>query len=157
VPSAVLISSLGDSVKNLIQDVQGNTLQIPAPRPEVAQWPLVGEKLYAAWGQAHADLPALVQSLQPKVGELAKEALSMVASIGGGILQFVAALVIAGIIMAFGEAGDRTSRAIFERLASKEHGAEFAHLATTTIRAVKPWFTRCCSASQEWRTTFSSR
>jgi predicted PurR-regulated permease PerM len=60
----------------------------------------------------------------------------MVASIGGGILQFLAALIVAGIIMAFGEQGDRASRAIFERLAGKEHGAEFAHLATTTIRAV---------------------
>jgi predicted PurR-regulated permease PerM len=136
VPSAVLMSSLGDSVHQLIQHVQHNTLQIPPPRPGVAQWPLVGEKVYTLWQQAHADLPAMVQSLQPKIGELAKEALAMVASIGGGILQFVAALIIAGIIMAFGEAGDRTSRAIFERLAGKERGAEFAHLATTTIRAV---------------------
>jgi len=136
VPSAVLISSLGDSVHQLIQDVQHNTLQIPPPRPSVTQWPLVGKKVYTVWEQAHADLPALVQSLQPKIGELAKEALAMVAGIGGGILQFVAAFVIAGIIMAFGEAGDRTSRAIFERLADKERGAEYAHLATTTIRAV---------------------
>ena len=60
----------------------------------------------------------------------------MVASIGGDILMFVAAFIIAGIIMAFGEGGDRASRAIFERLAGKEHGAEFAHLATATIRAV---------------------
>lgn len=136
VPSAVLLSSLGDSVRDLIHDVQHDTLRIPAPYPEVAQWPLVGEKLHAAWAQAHADLPALVQSLQPKLGELARKALAMVASIGTEILQFVAALVIAGIIMAFGEAGDRTGRALFERLSSKERGAELAHLATTTIRAV---------------------
>jgi len=60
----------------------------------------------------------------------------MVASIGGGILQFLAALIVAGIIMAFGAGGRRASRAIFERLAGREHGAEFAHLATATIRAV---------------------
>lgn len=136
VPSAVLMSSLGDSVRQLIQDVQHDTLQIPPPRPGVAQWPLVGEMVHRVWEQAHADLPALVQSLQPNIGALAKNALSMVASIGGAILQFVAAVIIAGIIMAFGEAGDRTGRAIFERLAGKEHGAEIAHLATATIRAV---------------------
>jgi predicted PurR-regulated permease PerM len=116
--------------------VQNNTLQIPPPRPGVAQWPLVGETVYTMWEKAHADLPALVQSLQPKIGELAKEALTMVASIGGAVLQFIAAFIIAGIIMAFGEAGDRISRAICERLAGRERGAEFAHLATTTIRAV---------------------
>jgi len=136
VPSAVLMSSLGDSVHQLIQDVQDSTLQIPSPPPGVAQLPLVGETVNTMWEKAHADLPALVQSLQPKIGELAKNALTLVASIGGAILQFVAAFIIAGIIMAFGEAGDRTSRAIFARLAGKERGAEFAHLATTTIRAV---------------------
>lgn len=136
VPTAVLLSSLGDSVHQLVADVQHDTLQIPPPRPGTAKFPLIGDKIHAVWQQAHDDLPALVRSLQPKIGELAKGALSMVASIGGGILEFLGALVIAGIIMAFGEGGDGASRAIFERLTGKEHGAEFAHLATTTIRAV---------------------
>jgi len=136
VPSAVLLSSLGDSVRQLVTDVQQDTLQIPPPRPGIAKVPLIGEEVYAAWERAHDDLPALVQSMQPKIGELAKGALAMVASIGGGILQFLAALIVAGIIMAFGAGGRRASRAIFERLAGREHGAEFAHLATATIRAV---------------------
>jgi predicted PurR-regulated permease PerM len=136
VPSAVLLSSLGDSVRQLVTDVQQDTLKIPPPRPGVAKVPLIGDKLFAVWENAHDDLPALVKSLQPKIGDLAKDALAMVASIGGGILQFLAALIVAGIIMAFGEGGDRASRAIFERLTCKEHGAEFAHLATATVRAV---------------------
>lgn len=136
VPSAVLLSSLGDSVRQLITDVQQDTLRIPPPRPGVAQLPLIGERVHTVWAAAHDDLPALVQSLQPKFGELAKDALAMVASIGGVILQFIAALIVAGIIMAFGEGGDRASRAIFERLADEEQGARFAHLVTTTIRAV---------------------
>jgi predicted PurR-regulated permease PerM len=136
VPSAVLLSSLGDSVRQLVVDVQQDTLQIPAPPAAVAKIPLIGNEVQAMWESAHDDLPALVKSLQPKIGSLAKDAMAMVAGIGGGILQFLAALVVAGIIMAFGEGGDRASRAIFERLAGKAHGAEFAHLATTTIRAV---------------------
>ena len=66
-----------------------------------------GRRSSAYWQLAHDNPPALVKSLQPKIGELAKVALAMVASIGGGILAFVAAFIIAGIIMAFGEAGDR--------------------------------------------------
>src|SRR5215471_12890030 len=34
-PTAMLLSSLGDSVRHLIHGVQTNTLQIPAPRPGV--------------------------------------------------------------------------------------------------------------------------
>jgi len=135
-PTAVLLGSLGDSVHRAIDAVQQNTLQIPPPRPAVAAWPVVGPKIHAYWQQAHDDLPTLVKSLQPKVGDLAKVALAMVASIGGGILAFVAAFIIAGIIMAFGEAGDRASRAIFARVVGAERGDEFTVLSVATIRAV---------------------
>jgi len=135
-PTGLLLSSMGDSVQQLIRDVQHDTLRVPPPRPNVAAWPVVGQKVYAFWEKAHADLPGLVQSLQPKIGDLAKATLAMVASIGRAILQFIAALIIAGIIMTFGEAGDRSSRAIFARLVDSERGAEFSHLAVATIRAV---------------------
>jgi predicted PurR-regulated permease PerM len=136
VPTAVLMSSLGDSVHQLIIDVQGDTLEIPAPREAVAKWPVVGEKLYATWSAAYTDLPALIHSMQPKIGELAKGALAFVAGIGAGLLQFVAAFIIAGIIMAFGRSGSRASLAIFERFAGPARGAEFTKLSTATIRAV---------------------
>jgi predicted PurR-regulated permease PerM len=102
VPTAVLLSSLGDSVRQLVTDVQQDVLQIPPPRPGLAKVPLIGEQVYSVWQSAHDDLPALVKGLQPKIGELAKDALAMVAGLGGAILQFVAALIVAGIIMAFG-------------------------------------------------------
>jgi predicted PurR-regulated permease PerM len=135
-PTAMLLSSLGDSVQQLIHDVQHNTLQIPTPRPGVEKWPFVGKQIHDVWAQAHADLPALVQSMQPKIGELAKTALGFVASIGGGLLQFVASFIIAGIIMAFGQSGSRASQAIFERIIGTARGSEFARLSTATIRAV---------------------
>jgi len=135
-PTAMLLSSLGDSVQQLVHGVQNNTLQIPAPRPSVQAWPVVGKKLHDVWSKAHADLPALVQSMQPKIGELARIALGVVASIGGGVLQFLAAFIIAGIIMAFGQSGSRGSQAIFERIVGHARGSAFASLSTATIRAV---------------------
>jgi len=136
VPTAVLMSSLGDSVHQLINDVQEDTLEIPAPRESIATWPVVGEKLYAIWSAAYTDLPAFIKSLQPKIGDVAKTAVGFVAGIGAGLLQFLAAFIIAGIIMAFGQAGSRASLAIFERFAGAARGAEFTKLATATIRAV---------------------
>ncbi|MGO9242601.1 MAG: AI-2E family transporter [Bryobacteraceae bacterium] len=135
-PTAMLMSSLGDSVRQLVNDVQNNSLKIPAPRPGVDEWPIVGKKIHDFWSKAYADLPALVQSMQPKIGELAKAALGFVASIGGGLLQFIASFIIAGIIVAFGESGSRSSVAIFERIVGRERGNEFTRLSTATIRAV---------------------
>jgi predicted PurR-regulated permease PerM len=134
VPTAALMNSLGDSVHGLINDVQNNTLQVPPPREGVATWPLVGERVYAFWMKAHTDLPALVQSMQPKIGNLAAAALGFVAGIGGGLLQFLASLAVAGIMMAYGEGGARAIRSIFERVADR--GGEFVDLSTATIRAV---------------------
>ena len=135
-PTATLMSSLGDSVHQLVNDVQNNTLKIPAPRPGVEDWPVVGKKLHDIWAKAHADLPALVRSLQPKIGDLAKTALGFVASIGSGLLQFLAAFIIAGILMTFGQSGGRGSRAISARIAGAARGGEWVKLSTATIRAV---------------------
>src|ERR1700733_1551741 len=136
VPIALLMGSLGDSIRALIEAVQQNTLQIPAPSETVAAWPIIGGKIYAVWSRAHDDLPALVQSLQPKIGELARTALGFVASIGGGLLAFLGALVLAGIFMAFGEYGARACLSVFKRIAGEQRGASLARLSTATIRAV---------------------
>jgi predicted PurR-regulated permease PerM len=136
IPTALLLNSLGDSVRHLVEDVQNGTLKIPPPKESVDKWPVVGHKLHQYWSQAHADLPGLVQTLQPKVGDLAKMALSAVASIGLGLLMFLAALIIAGIIMAYGEAGARSSRAIFGRVVGPDRGEQLTHLTTATIRTV---------------------
>src|SRR5215472_12732456 len=39
VPTAVLMSSLGDTVQEFILDVQSNSLEIPRPPDSVATWP----------------------------------------------------------------------------------------------------------------------
>lgn len=135
-PTAVLMSSLGESVHGLIRAVEENTLSIPAPREGLAEWPLIGERAHAAWSRAHADLPALVQSMQPQIVGLAKGALGFVADIGTGLLRFVLAFVVAGILMAYGQSADRGSRRLFDRIAGAARGAQLAHLSTATIRAV---------------------
>jgi predicted PurR-regulated permease PerM len=135
-PTALLMDSFGSSIHDFVSAVQHNTLEIPAPREGVKGWPVVGERIYDMWSRAHADLPGFVQSMQPKIGELARKALSIVARIGFGLLQFLASFIISGIVMAYGEAGARGSRAIFERIVGPERGERFARLSTATIRAV---------------------
>ena len=45
-PTAMLMSSLGDSVHQLVKDVQNNLLKIPAPRPGVEEWPIIGKQIH---------------------------------------------------------------------------------------------------------------
>ena len=74
--------------------------------------------------------------MQPKIGDLARKALGFVASIGGGLLVFLGALVLAGIFLAFGEQGAGGCLAVFKRLAGEARGKSLARLSTATIRAV---------------------
>ncbi|MDN3919330.1 AI-2E family transporter [Roseateles violae] len=135
-PTAVLMSSVADSVHLLLAELQQNTLQIPPPHASVAGWPLVGDKLYALWELAHNDLPAAIASLQPKIGNLAKTALALVAGVAGAVLSFLASVIIAGVFMAYGDAGERRGRSIFNRIVGGRRGDEFAQLCSATIRAV---------------------
>src|SRR5262245_31905680 len=66
-PTALLMNSFADDVRHFTEAVQQNTLKIPAPPATVEKWPIVGEKIYNIWSKAHADLPGLVKSLQPKI------------------------------------------------------------------------------------------
>jgi predicted PurR-regulated permease PerM len=136
VPTALLMTSLGDSVQDSIATVRENTLTIPAPPPGIAEWPLVGKKIHDLWSRAHDDLPAVVRSMQPQIGDLARTALGMVASIASAALLFLFSFIVAGIIMAFGESGARSIRAIFIRIVGSQRGEGFAKLSTETIRAV---------------------
>ena len=135
-PTAVLLNSFGSSLLDFVRSVQQNTLNVAPPREGIRNWPLVGERIYGVWSQAHTDLPGLVESMQPKIGELARTALATVASIGVGLLKFLASFIVAGILMAYGDSGARGSRAIFARVIGSERGEPFARLSTATIRAV---------------------
>jgi predicted PurR-regulated permease PerM len=88
------------------------------------------------WSLAHTDLPAVIQGMQPKIGELSKVALGVVAGIGGAVLLFLFSFIVAGIIMAFGQAGAASTRSIFDRIVGTGRGEGFARLSTATIRAV---------------------
>ncbi|MGY3942506.1 AI-2E family transporter [Aeromonas tecta] len=135
-PTVAMVSSLGDSVSSLVDKVGNNTLTIPAPSDSIAAIPLVGEKLHAIWLKASTDLPSLVKSYQPQLGELAKQVVGMLASMGGGLLGFVASFIVAGIIMAWGAPGAVSASRIAVRFTDENKGIALVKLCTSTIRAV---------------------
>lgn len=135
-PCALLMSSLADSINNIIHGMRNNTLQIPMPSEAIAEWPFVGKKIHQYWYQAATDLPGLIQTLQPKIGHLAKTALEVVASMGTDVLKFLLSFIVAGIIMAFGQPGASSALAISRRILGESRAEKFTNLCTSTIRAV---------------------
>lgn len=136
IPTWVLMNSFADSVRGFVDAVQQNTLQIPPPREGLRSFPVIGNDLYDTWSKARADLPGLIQTMQPKLTDLARGALALVASIGGGMLLFLASFVVANIVMAYGASAASSGRAIFHRLAGPSKGEALGRLSVATIRAV---------------------
>lgn len=135
-PTAAMLGSLGDSVSALVDKVENHTLVIPPPSAGIADIPLVGAKIQGLWMKASVDLPGLLISYKPQLGDMAKQTVAMLASMGGGLLGFVASFIVAGIIMAWGEPGAISADRIAMRITDERKGLALTKLCTSTIRAV---------------------
>lgn len=136
VPTVIMVGSTVEFAQETFTAFENNNITIPAPAAGVAQWPLIGPKLHEIWTLAANDLPALMEKLHPQLGELFKTALSFIGGLTGGLFQFLFAMIIAGIMMAFGKSGSEAMWKIFRRLSGPEYGDQLYKLSIATIRSV---------------------
>jgi len=135
IPTFLLSDTLVAGVTGLARSLSEGRLTIPMPPESVAGWPLIGEPLDKFWRLASVNLAGALGEIAPQLRGLGKWLLGAAAGAGLGILQFVLAIIIAGVILRHGDSGKRISYAIARRLA-EEHGAGFIDLARATIRSV---------------------
>jgi predicted PurR-regulated permease PerM len=136
IPVYLLGNSLTHSVQAAMQVVKEGGVHIPPPTDAIAQWPIIGEKLHAFWLEAATNLTGLAQKLAPYMKDVSLGLLGQIAGAGVGLLVFIGALIIGGIIMAYGENGERSAIRIASRISGAERGKSIAQLCTATIRAV---------------------
>jgi predicted PurR-regulated permease PerM len=135
VPAVMLSATLVDTAQGLAKGLQDGTLAVPPPPDSVRDWPLVGEALSTFWSQASGNLMAAVQKIAPQLKAVGGWLLSTAAGAGFGILQFIVAIIIAGVFLANAKASGAFARTLAVRLAG-ERGADFASLAEATVRSV---------------------
>lgn len=136
VPVYLLGVSMVESAHGALDMMKGGSWHIPPPNASVAEWPLVGQPLFQFWQQASVDLTSMVKQLVPHLQGMGMTLLGKLAGVGVGFLLFLAALVVAGIFMAYGESGQRSAVQIATRISGPERGPQIAQLCTATIRAV---------------------
>lgn len=135
-PLSLLGASVADTVQQGITGFEDQRIEIPPPPANVRDWPLIGTPLYGIWAHASSDLSWAATQVAPHLKGLSKTLLTQLAGIGSGILMFLVALVVAGLIMAKGATGQRAAVAIATRVAGPQRGEQLAALCTATIRAV---------------------
>lgn len=135
VPAALLGGTIAHGAGSLVEGFDQGTIRIPAPPAGVADWPLVGEPIHGFWSAAAQNLESALLEVAPQVRATISWVLSMAAGLGLGLLQFIFAIVIAGVLLVQDQAGRRATCAIARRLAG-ERGVQFAGLAEATVRSV---------------------
>jgi predicted PurR-regulated permease PerM len=136
VPVYLLGVSIAESARNGMAMVHSGNFHIAPPPEKVADVPVVGPKLHAAWTQASSDLTGLVKKFLPQIKSASLGLLGKVAGFSLGLLMFLGSLIVAGIIMAWGEAGHRSSIRIASRIFGPARGESITQLCVATIRAV---------------------
>jgi predicted PurR-regulated permease PerM len=134
-PTVLLGTTLAESVRLLAIQIGDGTIAIPPPPESVAHWPVIGEPIARFWQLASENLGGALDQIRPQITSLSRWLLSAAASVGLGILQFAAAIIIAGVLLTHAAGGGRVAHAIAVRLAG-ESGTTYADLGQATLRSV---------------------
>jgi len=135
-PTVMLGDSFAGHAKDAHTAFENDTITIEHPDPSVAEWPIIGEKLYDAWSAAADDLPGYLKSYRPQLKQILEGVLAVAANTAGAVLLFLGALIVAGIMMAYGGPGSDAIQRILCRLTDPMRGVRLQALITTTIRSV---------------------
>jgi predicted PurR-regulated permease PerM len=135
IPSVMLAGSAIDGIKTITTGLDEGTLEIPPPPPEVADWPVVGAPTYKIWNLASTNIDAAIKQAEPQLKKATSALISAAAGIGGGVLQSLISIIIAGAFLATADAGKRAAQTVFTRLVG-DQGEALTELAGATIRSV---------------------
>ncbi len=134
-PAMLLSGTLIDTLHALAQGFRDGSIAIPPPPESIRSWPLGGKMLFEFWDQASNNLEATLDKIAPELQSLGTWLLSTALGVGFSILQFILAILIAGVFLVHGEAGTQVAQVLARRLMG-DRGLEFAQLAEATVRSV---------------------
>jgi len=135
VPVVLLSDSVVGGAEELLHGFEDGSLDVPPPPAWVSGVPLVGAYAHGLWDDASTNMEDALRQITPQIKVALRWLGGLAAGAGIGILQFVFAIAIAGVLLAHEEGARRAARTVANRLAGAR-GVEFAGLAAATVRSV---------------------
>lgn len=135
-PVTLVGNSFATATMETYEAYQEGTLAVPPPEQSVKEWPLIGEKSYAAWSEASRDLPRFVDKRQPQLKSISDLLVEKAGSTARSVFLLIGAVIIAGIMLAWAEEAKASIRRIFTSFSDEVKGPELHDLTTATIRQV---------------------
>jgi predicted PurR-regulated permease PerM len=132
-PVALVATNFAETLQSLVAGAGGFAL--PQAPERLKELPLFGNQLYSAWNQAASNLAAAIVTFQAPLREVGAMIVAKLASIGGGILSFIASIILCGVLLTVAPRLTLAIQILANRIAG-DRGVGFAKLAGTTVRNV---------------------
>ena len=136
VPVVTLSETLISGAQTYAAELNEGALEIPPPNESVKDWPLVGDAIYSGWLAASENVGETLSRLAPQLRAASRWLLAAVGSIGVGILELVASVFIAGVMLVHSETRRLAISRFTERMAGGVRGPALVELANATVRSV---------------------
>ena len=134
-PGIWLLLATVDEFKVLVEEYKNHDLYIPPPNESVADWPLIGEKIYSLWKEASVNLSDTMLNHQEDLKPFLFKFFELLKSSAMGLLLFSLSIAISGVILAYAKEGSGLLKSVFTKLAGKA-GEGLAETAELTVRNV---------------------
>ena len=135
IPGWMATESIISSITAFAQAAKSGSLQIPPPSDNVADWPLIGERVYQTWSAASANLAETVNNFEPSPREASMWLVGKISSLLAGLLAFGVSVIIAGVSGLYAKSGYKASCALASRI-TPQRGQHLVDTSIATIRSV---------------------
>ena len=134
-PLGAVTVNVAETTLDLVADFENQTVVVPRPPEAVRDWPVIGERVHAAWSLASSNLEAALKRFGPPLLQAAGAIVGKIAGVGFGMLGFAVSVLIAGFLFV---PGPRLADVVktFARRIAADRGAHFVDLAGATIRNI---------------------
>ncbi len=135
VPCFLLGESLFEGIRYFRETYQQGGHLIPPPDQRVESWPAAAQPIIDIWRLASNSLHAFILEYKEQLANAGRWLFSALAGISIGILQFIIAIVLSGVMLVYAKSGGEAVERVFIRLAGRR-GEDFVKLSEVTIRQV---------------------
>jgi predicted PurR-regulated permease PerM len=134
-PVAALTSDLVRSVHALVERIGAGSLHLPPPPARLEALPVIGEQIHAFWTMGSTNMESAIVNHREILAPIGTRAVALISGLGLGLLTFILAIVLAGLLLVPGPRLALWGRQVATRILAPR-GGQFVDMAAVTIRNV---------------------